>query len=523
MSSVDDAAEARQCAVERAAEALEAELGALVLGGTVVASLGFPTGRVPEEELARVATEMPEETELAGFGCCELSVARVAGGALILGRACGEGFTREDVHLLRGMARVLDLLRRLEDRRNLLEQLAAVQDAISSRAPLPEVLDAIVAGAARLMGVQMAALRLADADDRLRMSTAASWGYTPTLLRSIKGSHPSLGITRRALDEGRVVVENDYAAARGALPELVTAGVRAALAVPVHEHGMVAGVLVTHSMDPHRRFEEVDQEALTAYAEHASLALAAARTGNSLRQALNDPLTGLANRVLFLDRLDHALARAARSGSTVGVLFVDLDRFKLVNDSLGHSAGDQLLVAAAERISACLRRADTAARLGGDEFALLLEDAADVADTAHAAERVIEALRAPFKIHEREIFVSASVGIALGTVEEPETVLRNADVAMYRAKSRGKDRYELFAPEMQAEVVHRLTLEADLRHAVERDELELHFQPVWRLDGTGAVGVEALVRWRHPERGLLPPGAFIPLAEESGLILQVGR
>jgi diguanylate cyclase (GGDEF)-like protein len=299
--------------------------------------------------------------------------------------------------------------------------------------------------------------------------------------------------------------------------------VTAAIGAPLREHDLVIGSLVLCSRDPRRRFSRVDQELLVAFTEHASLALAAARTGETMRQALTDPLTELANRALFMDRLELALARAGRRVSSVSVIFIDLDRFKLVNDTLGHAAGDTLLVGVANRLRACLRRGETAARLGGDEFAVLLEDAEDEVAAAVVAERIAVALRDPFMLGGREVFATASIGIAVGAVEDPETLLRHADVAMYRAKARGKDRYEIFEPEMHAEVVDRLALEAELRHAVARDELELHLQPAFKLESGEVLGVEALVRWNHPQRGMLPPGMFIALAEESGLILPVGR
>jgi diguanylate cyclase (GGDEF)-like protein len=515
-------ADARRAALEVSADALEADFGAMVAREALTASHGF-AGEPPREALVRAAAPGFASPTLPGEGRVHTLTVPLVHGSLILGRRDGRDFTPGDAQMLSALASLVDLVLPLERRRNLLEQLSSVQEAITSQAPLQEVFETIAEAAGRLLDAELVAVRVIDSDDPSRMSTPAVIGHSPQMVEALRYGRVTTGATAAAPERGKLVVIDDYQHAAGARQEAIDEGVTTSMAVPLHEHGTVIGSLVVSSRAPGRRFNGPDQEMLAAFAEHASLALAAARTGDTLRQALTDPLTGLANRVLFLDRLDHALARAARSGATVGVLFVDLDRFKMVNDSLGHSAGDQLLVAAAGRIRSCLRRADTAARLGGDEFALLLEDASDEADAAHAAERVIEALRAPFTINEREIFVSASVGIALGTVEEPETVLRNADVAMYRAKSRGKDRYELFAPEMQAEVVDRLTLEAELRHAVERGELELHFQPVWRLDGSGAVGVEALVRWRHPERGLLTPGMFIPLAEESGLILDIGR
>ena len=240
--------------------------------------------------------------------------------------------------------------------------------------------------------------------------------------------------------------------------------------------------------------------------------------------AFHDSLTDLANQALFRDRVEHALSRTARHPEHMAVLFLDLDNFKTVNDSLGHAAGDELLVAVAHRLRGCLRVPDTAARLGGDEFAVLVEDLTSPADATALAERLIGSLQQPFIVGGVEVFVGASVGIAHNRDElDAGQLLRNADIAMYTAKRLGKGRYEVFEPAMHAAAVERLALEGDLRRALDRDELTLHYQPVVALDTGRITGVEALVRWPHPERGFLPPATFIPLAEETGLIRRLGR
>jgi diguanylate cyclase (GGDEF)-like protein/PAS domain S-box-containing protein len=242
-----------------------------------------------------------------------------------------------------------------------------------------------------------------------------------------------------------------------------------------------------------------------------------------VHQAFHDGLTGLANRTLFTERVEHALASIGPTD--VAVLFVDLDDFKHVNDSLGHASGDQLLVATAKRLKSCLRPGDTAARFGGDEFAVLLERVTSRDAAAAVAARVIETLHQPFGLQGRTIPIKASVGVAIGRrgVDDANGLLRNADVAMYAAKAGGKDRYELFRPEMHADMVLRLELEAELRHAADRGELVLHYQPIVELASGRITRVEALVRWAHPTRGLLGPLAFVPLAEEQGMIGPIGR
>ena len=241
-------------------------------------------------------------------------------------------------------------------------------------------------------------------------------------------------------------------------------------------------------------------------------------------QAFHDPLTELPNRALFMNRLGHALDRAERNAKAAGVLFLDLDNFKLVNDSLGHEVGDSLLVSVAERLRGCLRAEDTAARFGGDEFTVLLEDVTDATDAVRVADKITQALLKPFVLDSREVVVTTSMGIVVGTSgrERPTDLLRNADVALYRAKANGKATYEVFDAFMNVQALERLDLEADLRRAIERKEFAVHYQPQLELQTGRIAGWEALVRWMHPERGPIPPGAFLSVAEETGLIFQIG-
>ena len=248
-------------------------------------------------------------------------------------------------------------------------------------------------------------------------------------------------------------------------------------------------------------------------------------------QALHDPLTGLPNRLLFSDRLEQALARASRRKEPIAMLFMDLDNFKVVNDSLGHEVGDGLLKAVASRLRTQLRPEDTIARLGGDEFAVLLEGVASLSDATEVAERIAQILRAPFPLLEgQEKVVTSSMGISLSTPEAPSgedvqenMLLRNADTAMYQAKVNGKARYEVFDKSMHSQALERLKLESDLRRALEKGELRLYYQPKVRLKTGEVFAMEALVRWEHPEQGLILPSQIIPLAEETGLIFPLGQ
>ncbi len=327
-----------------------------------------------------------------------------------------------------------------------------------------------------------------------------------------------MGACGRAIEERRVVVVEDYRSLEARSP-IAPPDLRTAMAAPVYEHAALVGVLLVSSRDPERRYTTADGRMLERYAAQATLALGAAKAADQVRQAFRDSLTGLPNRALFLDRLEQSLVRADREGTDVAVLFLDLDSFKPVNDSLGHLAGDEVLIQVARRISDCLRRSDTPARLGGDEFAVLL---ANGSDPVVAAERLVAALAKPFTVGTTAVCVGASVGICRGRYEAEE-MLRNADVAMYRAKRSGRGSYVEYEQGMRAAVVSRLEVATSLRGAVTRGELELHYQPIVDLVTGRVAGLEALARWRHPSRGLLLPAEFLPYAEETGFVVEIDR
>jgi diguanylate cyclase (GGDEF)-like protein len=257
----------------------------------------------------------------------------------------------------------------------------------------------------------------------------------------------------------------------------------------------------------------------------AALRLVGERTGELRHQALHDALTGLPNRALIMDRIEQLLTRNQRNNTTGAALYIDLDDFKNVNDTLGHEAGDRLLVAVAARLISALRDADTIGRMGGDEFVVLIDGAPLKVTPQLVAERLLDVMRQPFDLDDTSmpLSINTSIGIAIGDRDTGGDLLRDADVALYQAKAGGKNRYEIFYPEMQTEISRRIELEFDLRSAIERDQFVLVYQPIYNLDDLTLIGVEALLRWRHPVLGVIEPDEFIPILEQTGQILDVGR
>jgi diguanylate cyclase (GGDEF)-like protein len=554
VSSCPDSASAARVAAERAAAALEAEVGAVVLDD-LVATVGFPGGDGAAAALAAVARRETSEVEVPGVGACSALAAplrEAADGHLVVARSYAPHFTSAEVNLLRGMARAFHvalvslrtlereramrelserqarenerLIESLRTRHHLLERLVGVQRAITRRAPLEEVLGVVVDGAQGLLRDDVAVLALVDRDDPSRFLHVTARGLPPEAVAALRRSRPTstdpawaaVTTDRVVLARGPVLPAADSAADCGVRP-------RAALAAPVHEGPRTAGVLLVASADAERAYGTEDQAVLEAFAEQVSLALTDALTLAEMHRANHDTVTGLATRRLFVQRLDEALA--GPPGSTVGVLFIDLDRFKMVNDTLGHQAGDQLLHEVGARIRACLREADSAARFGGDEFAVLLEQVDDVEGVVAVAERIGESIRRAVELSGRQVFVDASIGIvtaAPGSTDS-EAMIRDADVAMYEAKKSGAGRAVVFDQGMRDRFERRVELESDLRNALARDELCLHYQPIVDLESGEVVAVEALLRWQRPGHGWVPPMSFIPVAEETGVILPLGE
>jgi diguanylate cyclase (GGDEF)-like protein/PAS domain S-box-containing protein len=417
---------------------------------------------------------------------------------------------------------------RLEKRASEQAAVAALGERALEGGPLEGLLDHAMEVVAGVLGVDFADV-LELADDEHQFLLKAGIGFREGLVRNITvsadWSDSQAGFTMLAKEP---VIVHDIAAERRFQAGNLLREHQAAsgVTVLVQGRGNPFGVLGAYS-SRRRAFTTDDVNFLQAVANVLADAIDPVRTEEETRRrGLHDPLTGLPNRTLVLDRIAHALARGDRSEGSVAVLFLDVDNFKVVNDSLGHRAGDNLLRQLAARLSDAVRPADTVGRFGGDEFVVLCEDVTDEPMALRIAGRLARVFSEPFSLEGDDVHTaSASIGVVLrdGSQDNPEELLRDADAAMYRAKERGRSRVELFDTGMRARAIGRLQTEGDLRRALERDELRVVYQPIVALSDGRIRGFEALVRWEHPERGLLAPAQFIPVAEESGMIVALGR
>jgi diguanylate cyclase (GGDEF)-like protein/PAS domain S-box-containing protein len=386
----------------------------------------------------------------------------------------------------------------------------------------PLMQDAVRLVAATLAVHQCSLLRLTADGEEFRFEAWAA-PDTPYDMGIPSGTGSQAGYT---LLSDEPVISNDLVTeTRFAIPETpFTTGHSRSVSVPVRRRSAASDVLLVHERARDRQFDQADARFLEAIAHVLASALDRVDTEEELRRrALEDPLTGLANRALLHSQLEHALHAAARHQACVAVLLLDLDRFKYLNDTLGHTAGDELLRRVAARLRTEVRDEDVVARLGGDEFVVVCTDADDDTMIGEIAQRIVDVLAEPFSVAGRELFASASVGVAVGRGRaSAEGLLRDADAAMYRAKEQGGARYEVFDAELRARLVQRMSTEGALRNALEGGQLEVHYQPVVEPATGRVAGFEALLRWNHPERGKVNPAEFIPIAEETGLILPIG-
>jgi diguanylate cyclase (GGDEF)-like protein len=417
------------------------------------------------------------------------------------------------------MARMAGIVRRHEAAARREAALRYAGEALVGAAEAERIYAVALDAARRVVGTDCD-VRLYRVDDQTTLRVVAATDVDPATEPDMPLAELGVDLQARRGPVGGIAVA-DHREAGGFATNRRTASL-ASLFV----RDELAGVL---AVDTPQGLATAEREGLAALAAQVALALeSAALTDDLSHQAFHDPVTGLPNRALFRDRVAHAIARQRRREDELAVLFLDLDDFKTINDSLGHAAGDELLRVVGERLHGAVRASDTAARFGGDEFAVLLESTGGTVEAAEVAERILTALAAPIPLDGRDVFVHASLGITMCDDSSwgpsgADNLLRNADVAMYMAKEGGKNRYQLFEPAMHAAAIARLELKADLQRAVAEDQLVVHYQPIVDLNTGQMTGVEALMRWEHPERGLIMPGDFIPVAEDTGVIVELGR
>jgi diguanylate cyclase (GGDEF)-like protein len=436
-----------------------------------------------------------------------------------------------DPEMLQAYARLaataLDSAVALEDARREARRATTLLELASSIASIDALDDLgrrIVEATPTVLGADRASLAIADHENGIARLVAAH-GYPPELLARVVGATAPLA--GRGLDRIRYFSRHNFP--NDDMSKILLHEGASHVVVPLIDEGVIEGWLGATVLDDPDRLALTDalEVQLRGLAAHACTAIRNARLLGAIRhQAMHDALTGLPNRALILDRAEQLLARARRDHTPISALFLDLDRFKTINDTLGHGVGDRLLQAVATRLAAAVRASDTLARLGGDEFVVLVDGAGFGAGPSVAAERLLEVLVQPFVLDgvDEPLTVTASIGIATSmAATSAGDLLRDADVALYEAKAAGGNQFVVFAPEMQTAVLDRASLESDLRRAIKRKEFFLVYQPILDLRSRRITGVEALIRWQHPTRGVINPDDFVPQLEQAGLIIPVGH
>ncbi len=525
------------------------EFVAVCADRTVIEAVGFEDRIRPDRDLLALARSELAEAEVSGIGRVSVARSPITGteASIVMLRA-GGSFAEREIGLVNTIGRIaglaatmrsaleaersarVDLERRVDDnrvlvaqlreRQGLLDRLFRIQQSISFRSPTQDVLDSVTAGSIDLLDADRVCLRIVDPEQPDTLLLASSQGFNSDQLDAMRVSPIAEGAIGRAMTEHRLVLETHDGEG---------AGFGAMMAAPVAVGGEVVGCLSVASASEARRFSPTEQEALIAFAQHASLALQDARAADAMRNALDrerhraehDPLTGLPNRPTIRAALSHRIGIADKV--PIVLLFVDLDRFKLTNDTLGHSFGDTVLSVVADRLQTSVRTGDVVGRLSGDEFVVICEGITEVG-AVEFSERLQAVISEPITEGHVEHVITASVGIARAhRGESAQQVLANADLAMYRAKEAGRGGVEVFDDALRDQVEERMLVSQDLRRALEQDELRVHLQPVVELPTRRIVGFEALARWQHPTRGLLVPAEFVPLAEDTGQISRIDR
>jgi diguanylate cyclase (GGDEF)-like protein len=506
------------------------ELGALafwllVLSGGVGVVLGFAVATLIAGSILRPLSALESAARAVAIG--DLAARAPEGGPRELARlgaslnqmteAVLDASKRKQLEEEREQARTA-LQRRLEQLQaiySLTDHLARAED---EDAIYQEALSCVVA----TLRSDRSAILLFDDDGVMRFK---AWrGLSDRYRNSVEGHSPW-----SAADKSPVSVLITDIEEEPSLEPLLEAireeGIGALAYFPLLAQGGLVGKLMIYYNEPHEFTRDEEQLAQTI-ARHVAFAITRRESEERVRQlAYHDELTGLPNRLLLRDRFDQALAHSRRSGQSLAIASLDLDRFKTINDTLGHSVGDALLRATADRLTSVLRATDTVARIGGDEFLLVLPGISHAADAVNITEKVVSAMRLPFSVHGHELHCTASVGVTIypDDAEDHEALRRNADIAMYRAKESGRDTHQVYAADMGHEASWRLSVDSGLRRALDREQFQLHYQPIASTGDGSVVGVEALIRWMHPEKGLVLPDEFISLAEETGIILPLGE